>query len=122
MINTSTVESLSKPRPKNFEEILKNRIVKTAPNPFLKTQNFYKTIGKNFTEKKIHFESIPPKNEEFMKQKIFAGDSTILFDDKISKEIHPKNELDKSESEFFFTSLFYFLWCLSNFFWREIAK
>lgn len=97
------IEKLSIPKSNKFDEIIKDRLVKTAPNPFNQTQTLYKNSTKDLNEKtKIGY----PREKQLEKlgKHIFTGDSNIIYDERIySKYDFVKYEEEKKGSFLFFS-------------------
>ena len=81
---------LSTAKPKNFDELVKIRSVRTAPQPLEQTLNIYQELNKKSIEKEILSKSRESQLEEISKRKrVFTGESnTIYFDPK-----HPKRPI-----------------------------
>ena len=77
------IDLLSLPKSNKFDEIMKRRLVKTAPNPFSLTQSMYnQETGKELNDKtKIGY----PREKQLEKlgKHIFTGDSNIIYDERI---------------------------------------
>lgn len=46
VLGPTRIDYLSKPRPENFEEIVKARSIRTAPDPLAFTKSLYKQGGR----------------------------------------------------------------------------
>lgn len=76
------IDVLSLPKSNKFDEIMKQRFIKTAPNPLNVTQSLYIQNGKDpHAMTKIGY----PREKQLEKlgKKIFTGDSNIIYDERI---------------------------------------
>ena len=78
----TSIDYLSIPKPKNFDQLMRERILRTAPDPLGKTQTFYEEIGKKpIVRTKIwNFRSSQLEEKEKMKR-VFTGDSDLGYND-----------------------------------------
>jgi len=76
------IDLLSIPKSNKFDEIIKKRIIKTAPNPFNLTQTIYDQNGKDMHEK-TKLGCPREKQLEKLGKNIFTGDSNIIYDERI---------------------------------------
>ena len=105
-LQQTRLDLLSIPKSNKFDEIVKKRIIKTAPNPFNVTQTIYSQNGKEMHEKtKLGYPRV--KQLEKLGKNIFTGDSNIIYDERIySKYDFVKYTEEKKGSSNYFLILY----------------
>lgn len=96
----SHIDKLSIPKSNKFDEIIKSRLIKTAPNPLNLTQTLYKQDGKELHEKtKLGY----PREKQLEKlgKNIFTGDSNIIYDERIYSKYDFVKYVEEKKGFFF---------------------
>lgn len=82
-LQQTRLDLLSIPKSNKFDEIVKKRIIKTAPNPFNVTQTLYSQDKKEMMHEKTKMGYPRVKQLEKLGKNIFTGDSNIIYDERI---------------------------------------
>jgi hypothetical protein len=92
----SSLEVLSLPKKKNFIQLLKQKIVKTAPAPLEETKKFYEEAGKKLQEKtEVSHKRSGQLEEKEKRKRVFTGDSNVIFNENLYQGYTPLADFEQ---------------------------